>query len=42
MIDNREECNYTRAGRTDTGVSALGNVIALNVRKIGRSDKLFG
>jgi tRNA pseudouridine(38-40) synthase len=24
--------NYTRAGRTDTGVSAFGNVVALHLR----------
>lgn len=40
MIDDRESCQYNRAGRTDKGVSALGNVVALNVRKVGRQDEL--
>lgn len=40
MIVTREDCNYHRAGRTDKGVSSLGNVIALNIRKMGKDDEL--
>jgi tRNA U38,U39,U40 pseudouridine synthase TruA len=29
---------YQKSGRTDKGVSALGNVISLNVRKIDSSN----
>ena len=29
---NVEDTDYTRAGRTDKGVSAMGNVIALKMR----------
>jgi tRNA pseudouridine38/39 synthase len=31
-IQSRETSNYTRSGRTDKGVSALGQIIALKVR----------
>eukprot|EP00667_Euglena_gracilis_P011912 EG_transcript_12208 len=32
LIADRASCNYSRCGRTDKGVSALGQVIALHVR----------
>ncbi|EDV24213.1 uncharacterized protein TRIADDRAFT_26740, partial [Trichoplax adhaerens] len=32
LIENRTNSNYSRSGRTDKGVSALGQVISLNVR----------
>ena len=35
MIENRDDCDYTRAGRTDKGVSAMGNVITLKIRRMG-------
>ncbi len=31
--------SFTRAGRTDKGVSAMGNVIALNLRSESSPDK---
>lgn len=32
LISSRDSCNYSRAGRTDVGVSARGQVIGLRVR----------
>lgn len=32
LIESRSSCGYTRCGRTDKGVSALGQVIALRLR----------
>ena len=32
LIASREEANYSRAGRTDRGVSAWGQVVALNLK----------
>mmetsp|Transcript_9879 Transcript_9879/g.21335 ORF Transcript_9879/g.21335 Transcript_9879/m.21335 type:complete len:680 (+) Transcript_9879:261-2300(+) len=32
LISSRKEANYSRAGRTDRGVSAWGQVVALNLR----------
>jgi len=32
LIDKRENCGYSRCGRTDKGVSAFGQIIALRVR----------
>jgi tRNA pseudouridine38/39 synthase len=32
LIKSIESCDYSRSGRTDKGVSALGNVIALKLR----------
>lgn len=32
MITSRKDCDWTRCGRTDKGVSAIGQVVALNVR----------
>ena len=32
LITSREEANYSRAGRTDRGVSAFGQVVALNLK----------
>lgn len=35
-----EALKYKRAGRTDKGVSALGNVISLTLRCTGDNDHL--
>ena len=32
LITDKKECNYSRCGRTDKGVSALGQVIGLKIR----------
>lgn len=32
LIENRQESGYSRCGRTDRGVSALGQVVAFNIR----------
>lgn len=32
LIEDRKTCNYSRCGRTDKGVSALGQVVALKIR----------
>lgn len=32
LISHRDDCQFTRCGRTDKGVSGLGQVVALNVR----------
>ncbi len=32
LVADTEHCNYSRAGRTDKGVSALGNVFSLDIR----------
>lgn len=32
LIENRQSCNYSRCGRTDKGVSALGQVVAFSLR----------
>lgn len=32
LIEDRSSSNYSRCGRTDKGVSAFGQVIALDVR----------
>ncbi|KAF9200962.1 tRNA pseudouridine synthase 3 [Haplosporangium sp. Z 27] len=32
IIDDPQNCNYSRCGRTDRGVSGLGQVVALTVR----------
>ncbi|GAB5590563.1 pseudouridine synthase deg1 [Umbelopsis nana] len=32
LIEDPDKCNYSRCGRTDKGVSGLGQVIGLNVR----------
>ncbi|KAI8324705.1 tRNA pseudouridine synthase [Martensiomyces pterosporus] len=36
LITNESECDYTRCGRTDRGVSGFGQVISLYVRSAGR------
>jgi tRNA pseudouridine38/39 synthase len=36
LIKSESECRYSKCGRTDRGVSALGNVFALRVRNIQR------
>lgn len=38
LILNPETCQYSRCGRTDAGVSATGQVIALRLRSSGRKD----
>jgi len=40
LVKNRNECEYTRAGRTDTGVSASGQIIGLKVRSSGREKEI--
>lgn len=37
----RPGAEYTRAGRTDKGVSAMGNVIALKLRTKNRKKNLL-
>ena len=32
LIENRADCNYSRCGRTDKGVSAFAQVVSLDVR----------
>lgn len=32
LVETREECNYSRCGRTDKGVSAFRQVVSLDVR----------
>ncbi|GAB5356715.1 hypothetical protein AAMO2058_000312900 [Amorphochlora amoebiformis] len=32
LVYNRRQCGYSRCGRTDKGVSALGNVVSLHLR----------
>ena len=32
LVDNPRKCNYSRCGRTDSGVSSTGQVVALTVR----------
>jgi len=39
---NRPKDDYTRAGRTDKGVSAMGNVIALKLRTGRRKEVNMG
>ena len=34
MENIKKSTNYSRAARTDKGVSAMGNVISLSIRKI--------
>jgi hypothetical protein len=38
LISDRKTCQYTRCGRTDRGVSALGQVISLTVRSAFPKD----
>ena len=38
LILNPETCQYSRCGRTDAGVSATGQVIALRLRSSARKD----
>lgn len=41
LVRAKGECEYSRAGRTDKGVSAVGNVISLLVRvSAGSSSEL--
>lgn len=32
LIQSKDDCQYTRCGRTDAGVNALGQVVALQLR----------
>ena len=36
LIEDRKSCSYSRCGRTDKGVSALGQIISLRVRSANR------
>ncbi|KAJ1863006.1 pseudouridine synthase deg1 [Coemansia sp. RSA 989] len=36
LITGESECDYSRCGRTDRGVSGFGQVVALYVRSVGR------
>ncbi|KAI7898233.1 pseudouridine synthase, partial [Cokeromyces recurvatus] len=36
LIHHRDDCDYSRCGRTDKGVSGLGQVIALNIRSTNK------
>ena len=38
LIKDRASCNYSRCGRTDSGVSAYGQIIALNLRSAFPKD----
>eukprot|EP00924_Labyrinthula_sp_SR-Ha-C_P005391 snap_masked-scaffold_1-processed-gene-30.18-mRNA-1 protein AED:0.44 eAED:0.44 QI:0/-1/0/1/-1/1/1/0/358 len=40
LIESRENCNYSRCGRTDKGVSATGQVISLTLRSNLTSNEL--
>jgi tRNA pseudouridine38/39 synthase len=40
MIKSREECNFSRCGRTDAGVHAAGNYICLSLRVKPEIDHL--
>lgn len=39
IIKDRPSSLYSRAGRTDKGVSALGNVITLRIRDMARDGE---
>lgn len=41
LIEDRVSCNYSRCGRTDKGVSAFGQVIALYVRSKLRDGNIL-
>jgi tRNA pseudouridine38/39 synthase len=38
LVASRSECKYSRCGRTDRGVSAAGQIVALRLRSAFRSD----
>ncbi|KAI9304634.1 pseudouridine synthase [Cunninghamella echinulata] len=38
LINHPDECGFTRCGRTDKGVSGVGQVISLNVRQHQQKD----
>ncbi|EOD34272.1 hypothetical protein EMIHUDRAFT_201974 [Emiliania huxleyi CCMP1516] len=38
LIADRDSCGFSRGGRTDRGVSALGQVVALRVRSSVAAD----
>ncbi|CAO3630204.1 unnamed protein product [Cunninghamella echinulata] len=38
LINHPDDCGFTRCGRTDKGVSGLGQVISLNVRQQQQKD----
>ncbi|KAI8333012.1 pseudouridine synthase [Blakeslea trispora] len=41
LIADRNQCQFTRCGRTDKGVSGLGQVIALNVRSSNKKSTTY-
>ena len=41
LVESRESCAYSRCGRTDSGVSAAGQVVALKVRSAFAMDASF-
>ncbi|CCG83933.1 protein of unknown function [Taphrina deformans PYCC 5710] len=42
LISHPDECRFSRCGRTDKGVSAMGQVMALNVRSAFLKDRPSG
>ncbi|KAJ1987056.1 pseudouridine synthase deg1 [Dimargaris cristalligena] len=40
LIENPSQCRYTRCGRTDRGVSGLGQVVALDIRSCLPADQV--
>lgn len=40
LIESPRTCNYSRCGRTDTGVSAMNQVIGLTIRSQTKSDSV--
>jgi tRNA pseudouridine38/39 synthase len=34
LIESRSSCNYSRCGRTDSGVSSVGQVVGVTVRSV--------
>ena len=42
LVESRESCGYSRCGRTDKGVSALGQVVGLRVRSAARAGEPVG
>ncbi|OBZ88538.1 putative tRNA pseudouridine synthase C25B8.05 [Choanephora cucurbitarum] len=41
LIADRNQCQFTRCGRTDKGVSGLGQVVALNVRSSNKKSTIY-
>lgn len=42
MVSDSKSCSYNRCGRTDKGVSALGNVFSLYVRELKNINERGG